>query len=402
MEIEHPHRRWLIVILLLGCTVRLLWGQFQPSTIDAITLPDQAEYLQLGAHLLHEGRLYFHDERFSQDIHAYRTPGYPAFVAMMGAKVRVIRAGQAVLDTSTALAIFLLARRLGSSGSTSLIGAGFVAFNPFLIYFSALVLSETLFTCLLAWSLVLLTSRLVIGAALLMAGAVLVRPSAMWLGPVLAGLSIFLNSGKSVSYYWNGLVVRALLFVVVMSLALLPWAYRNHRILGSWISGTTNDGITFYDGFRPGATGASDQSFLKDDEAYLREKTSELSRSRMFGKLATEAILKDPLRAIRLGFIKIARTWSPVPLSQEYRGLKYWLVGLLYTVPFDVLVIVGFARSKALTAPAKLLLLTPALYFTLIHAASVGSLRYRIPVEPPMAVIAAAGIRIKNEGRSQR
>jgi hypothetical protein len=36
-------------------------------------------------------------------------------------------------------------------------------------------------------------------------------------------------------------------------------------------------------------------------------------------------------------------------------------------------------------------LLLPALYFTAVHALSVGSLRYRVPAEPPLAVLAAAG-----------
>jgi hypothetical protein len=35
-------------------------------------------------------------------------------------------------------------------------------------------------------------------------------------------------------------------------------------------------------------------------------------------------------------------------------------------------------------------LLIPAIYFTAVHMLSVGSLRYRIPAEPPMAVIAAS------------
>jgi hypothetical protein len=41
---------------------------------------------------------------------------------------------------------------------------------------------------------------------------------------------------------------------------------------------------------------------------------------------------------------------------------------------------------------AKVFLLIPAIYFTAVHMASVGSLRYRIPVEPPMAVIAALAL----------
>ena len=45
-----------------------------------------------------------------------------------------------------------------SAGKSSLVAAMFVAFNPFLVYFSALILTETLFTTMLAWGMLLITS----------------------------------------------------------------------------------------------------------------------------------------------------------------------------------------------------------------------------------------------------
>jgi hypothetical protein len=88
--------------------------------------------------------------------------------------------------------------------------------------------------------------------------------------------------------------------------------------------------------------------------------------------------------------IKILRTWSPVPLSIEYGGRWiYVFVGLCYGLPFDILILLGLWKGD-LPKTAKVLLLLPAIYFTGIHALSVGSLRYRIPIEPPMAVIAGS------------
>ena len=66
----------------------------------------------------------------------------------------VVRLAQALLDTSTVLAIYLLARRFREERG-ALVAAAIVAVNPFLIYFSGLVLSETLFTAMLAWGLYL-------------------------------------------------------------------------------------------------------------------------------------------------------------------------------------------------------------------------------------------------------
>jgi Gpi18-like mannosyltransferase len=64
-----------------------------------------------------------------------------------------------------------------------------VAINPFLVYFTALVLSETLFIGMLAWALYLLTDRRLAlrwSGLLLLSLAALVRPSALGLVPLLA------------------------------------------------------------------------------------------------------------------------------------------------------------------------------------------------------------------------
>src|SRR5207247_7605124 len=78
----------------------------------------------------------------------------------------------------------------------SLFAAALVAFNPFLIYFTGLLLTETLFTAMLAWSMVLLLGPgaswnqtvLWLAGGLLLSLSVLVRQSAIGL-PVVLGVA---------------------------------------------------------------------------------------------------------------------------------------------------------------------------------------------------------------------
>jgi hypothetical protein len=101
-----------LAILAVGLLVRLGWGLSRPADDAAIDLlPDQRGYLELARNLLGGAGLHYVDERFGQRVYAARTPGYPAFVALCGGSVRGVRVVQAFIDTSTALAAYLLARR---------------------------------------------------------------------------------------------------------------------------------------------------------------------------------------------------------------------------------------------------------------------------------------------------
>jgi len=370
------------------------------------SLPDQREYLECAVNLLETGELKFFDPDFGEEVYAFRMPGYPAFIAALGANLRAVRVAQAIIDTSTVLAAFMLARRW-LSPRRAVFAAAVVAFNPFLVYFSALILTETVFTAMLAWGMVLMVRGTLwpfIAGAMLLALSPLVRPSAIPL-PAIMGLAVaWLNMIGGGTYppvgNWEqrraGSPARRLgVRVVVAGLAcatltlavLLPWAWRNSRVVGHWIWTTTNSGITAYDGLNPQATGASDQAHIR--RMPKLQWMDEVERSRYLGRLANEFARENPRRATELAAFKIARTWSPIPLSAEFGGRRlYVAVAILYAAPFYLLVLAGLLRGR-LPRSAKLLLLVPAIYFTIIHAASVGSLRYRIPAEVPMAVVAA-------------
>lgn len=371
----------LALIMLAGLVGRLAWGLTRPSDDKTIatTLPDQYEYLQAGRHLLSGDGLWFWDERFHQNIYASRMPGYPLLIAVSNGRVLVVRCVQALLDCSSVLAIFLLAQRI-MGDRRALVAAAVVALNPLLVYFSALLLSETLYTAMLAWSVWLIFRRRKgwIGV-MLCAAAAYARPATVVL-PVLLCIAVSPTLKRA--------AVAAALAALAVVLALLPWAYRNHQVLGQWWWLTTNGGVTIYDGIHPGATGASDQAFLAGMPELQR--MGEVDRDRYLGGLAQEQIRTDPARFLRLAAVKVARTWSPIPLSDQYGTNRLYIaVGLLFTLPLLLAAGVAIFRS-VLPLRERAYLLVPPVLLTLQHAASVGSLRYRVPVEPLLAVLAAS------------
>ena len=343
----------LAVLLLAALILRLGWALSRPTGEAALAeLPDQKEYLALARNLIEGRGLQFYDERFKADerqhgiIWAYRTPGYPLFLAACGGSIRLARGVQAILDASTVLGVYWLAKRwLGGRGG--LVAGGIVAFNPFLIYMSGLILSETLFTALLVWAMVLLVwRRSFVWGGMVLALSVLVRPGAMAL-PILLGIAAaFVNRGRDGAYHPRWPLPVGATMVLLVAAALFPWALRNRLVLGQWIWTTTNGGITAYDGANPDARGDSDQSFVKAMPRLGR--MDEIERDRYLGSQARRFVQDNPVRAMQLALIKAARTWSPVPLSQQFGGQRvYWLAGLLFSLPLDVLVLWGLWRRKA-------------------------------------------------------
>jgi hypothetical protein len=81
-----------------------------------------------------------------------------------------------------------------------------------------------------------------------------------------------------------------------------------------------------------------------------------------------------------------------MPLSEGYGTVRNIIVGLGYSVPLFALTLIGLMR-RVIPVRVKVLCIVPAIYFTGVVALSVGSLRYRIPAEPPMAVVAASVFR---------
>jgi hypothetical protein len=209
----------------------------------------------------------------------------------------------------------------------ALIAALLVAFNPFLVYFSGLLLSETLFTAMLAWAMVLLAwpgavesigrARLMwMTGVLLLALAVLVRPGAIGLPVGLAVLGAFVNRRATRAYQLGPIwpLPVGTTALVVTALVLLPWAYRNHRVLGQWVWTSTNAGFTVYDGFNPDADGSSRQDFV--DEMPQLRRMDEVGRSDYLTARARDYTDAHPGRITELALAKMARNVEP-PAAQR-------------------------------------------------------------------------------------
>ncbi len=378
-----PWFLWTVLAAALG--VRLAWAL---AAGDQQRFWDVDSYIRIADNLLAGNGFLWGDQRVG------RPPLYPLLVAatrfgLLGREFLALYLVQAVLSTAT-VAIFAAAvdRLLGTLAAR--VTAVIVALDPFLVFQVATALSETLFVFLLAvffYGIVRALDRpgawpaILAGAA---AGAsFLTRPSLLFLVAAFVVMVAFWARPR-------GRAILAASLICATALAVtLPWAARNHRITGHWVFTTLGVGASLYDGLGPQADGSSDMDFLHS----MPELTSmsEYERDVYLRDKALEAARRDPGRVARLALVKVARFWSPVPNSDRFRGPAYVVASLVAVIPVYALALAALLTGTV-GGRRLFILMTAPVYFTLVHAVFVGSARYRAPVMPFVAAVAASAV----------
>jgi len=391
--------RSLIAIFFVALLMRAAWGTTRfVRSIDptALEFPDEEQYWMMARSLwIGEG---LKDELGFQ---ATRMPLYPAalsaFTVMPGGHLAaqavqwLIGALAAGITAATAARLF--DRRIG------LIAGFLVAFDPFLTFFSSLLLTETPFVAVLValwWMLSPMTRPVAnhggfgrwIIVGMLSAACVYLRESSLGLVIVALGLVVILRR-----FEWKAVVGATIALGIVVA-ALVPWAARNLAVTGDWCWLTHRAGISLYDGVGPQSLGASDLGDVKQSEAV--RGLDEVAWNRYFLEQSMAAIKADPMRVLRLAGVKLTRMWNPIPNVETYRSPAVRLISAAWTIPTFALAAVGVillgARKNRGGLRTALFLLLPALYFSALHSLFVGSVRYRLAAIPMIEILAAVAL----------
>ncbi len=405
------------MVFLIALGLRLLWVIYTSvQTGDQLRYPDEELHWGLAANLVQHGALVSDDGRY-----AARMPLYPLLLApfallestpLPALGVILARVAQAIMGAAAVWLIHRFARdALGPRAA--LCAAALAAFDPYAIFFTALLLSETPFTLIgvaltcAVWRWLTRPGESALPVALLGAAAILTRPSsAGWIG--LLWLIMLVVGPRRSNAAPRSATPRALhtgrpvaLCVLVLALCLLPWGLRNRAVIGDFAWLSANGGVTLYDAQGPQATGASEQAGF--DAIPELQGLNEAERDALLSRRARQQMLDDPGRVIELAAVKFLRTWSLWPNVAEHRtGAAAWasLLFMLLVLPaaFVGIARLWCARQRRLLA----LLLLPVVYFTLVHMIYIGSLRYRVPIMPFMEVLGAAAVARFSDSRPEK
>lgn len=396
-------------MFLIALALRAGWGTVQLVNADdpaALEFPDERQYW-LMATSLHAGDG-LQDEL---GFRATRMPLYPALLSIFaGADHGIVAAkifqwliGALAAVVTAALATTLFDRRVGALAGL------LVAFDPFLIFFSSLLLTETLFIAgvtVFYWVVAPMIESTAstpdrahnrgvsygwgrwIAAGLTAAFCVYARESTLGL---IALVSCTLLIWRR---FDRRTITGAAISSAIVFAALIPWAIRNHAVVGEWCWLTTRGGISLYDGVGPRATGASDLGQIKQMPAV--RGLSETQWNRYFLSQSFEAIRADPARVIRLAGIKLSRMWNPFPNAQGYKSGLAGAVSPVWMLPVCGLALVGLVLLPVTHGRSGLriafFMLLPAVYLSGVHSLFVGSVRYRLGAMPMLEILAAFAV----------
>ncbi len=377
--------RILLVIVAAGFLLRIFYVSTLP---EQTAFPDSERYDAIAGDILR-------GEGFKSTLTA---PLYPLFLAgvysVFGRSFFAVRASQAFLGALSILIIFLLAEEI-SSKRAGIIAAAIFAVYPFFIFFTGLLLTETLFIFILLGFILFIgrflkhpSNRSALAAGIAGGVSVLIKPAMFYF--VFISIIYYLAARRNKKIA-AGLCVLAAAFLITIS----PWPVYNLAKHGR-PDLLPASSITLYESFNPEATGGPAIHLIQWTPEMRRMDGEELERH--FRTEALRFIRQNPARALHLALIKQARFWSPVPNFSEYRNLRYGLISFFSYVPVLFLCLwMVFSNKKNWNAFSHLCM--PVIFFALLHAVMVGSIRYRIPVDP--FIIILAGVKIDQLARNR-
>ena len=377
----NDHRKTLGLILIVCILIRV---GYILSLKDKLYFPDSIRYDRIASELL-LGR------GFSSSSTA---PLYPVFLswvyAFFGHSFLTARIIHSIIGTASILIIYLIAREIFSE-KVGLIAALLGTIYPFFIFFTGLILTETLFIFLflcLIFFLRKLTLQTSWGYAVctgILAGlSILIKPIMAYFLPFafIIILTIYRDRKR-----W--LLSKVLSVFLIAGFVVAPWTWDNYKRSGQFTLLTTGGGLTLYESNNPHATGGPGVERIIWTEEMKRMDEIELDG--YFKRETIRFIKNNPCRFIELAAIKVRRFWSFTPNASAYQNCKYKLISIVSYGPILLLaiwqIIVTRRRRRELV-----FLYLPIVFFTLLHTIILGSLRYRIPIMPYVIIFAATGV----------
>jgi hypothetical protein len=362
----------IVAILVLAVILRIIAAVMIPD--QSQLLPDAIGYRDSATHLL----------KHWQMANPYQMPLYPLLIAVTGAGI-----GQLAVDiTLSVISVWLvcaLTQELFADQYATIFAGIAAACYPPLIFFSVVGLSETLFITLILVAFLGWYRANFTGAAIAAVLAVLTRPVFDLFAPVLVLLFALVVHRFPLMQALRRLAVYGVIYCLLMT----PWWLNNRDVYGSFVRLTPGGGTVLYAGNNPLNHSGGGNLGIDYDLTAFQGIVDPLERDRALRNAAFGYIIDNPQRFLELAGLKFIRMWRPWPANEGYKNFATILIAIASFVPVLLLASMGLFLKRSIVRRLSPILLF-GLGYTGVHMILVGTIRYRLPLEPFLLIFSGA------------
>ena len=367
-------RLTLIAILVAAFALRVFAAVIVPD--QSVMLGDPGAYREVGKSLWATGQMNA----------LYFMPLYPALVAVFGPGWPQLLIDIA-LSTALVWLIYELTDAIFASKRAAVLAAAVAAVYPYFIFYSIVGLTETLFMVLLLSAYLCWYRNAYIAASVFSVLGILTRPVLDPLAPLLLLYFAIAIRGLSIKAAAKYLAIYVGIYCVLMA----PWWLHNYKAYQTFVRLNLGSGVALLSGNSPSNQSGGIDNNLNATMAPFAEIADPVARDKAMQRAALNYIKEDPGRFLIQAAKRFQRFWSPWPLTEEYSRPLYKLISFCSFIPVLLLALVfvvlyGRTYSRRI-APLLLFIV----YLNSLHLVFPASLRYRLPVEPFLIILAAAG-----------
>lgn len=273
-----------------------------------------------------------------------------------------------------------------------------VLFYPFFVYYQGLILSENLFIFFLIIGFFMLyrwqkagfglTSPFLYAAVGALTLSVYMKATLTYLPPLIIAGFYVMNHKLSLKNILLPLAISALVYGLVMS----PWWIRSYTLFERVIPFTTTSTMNMYLGNNPkNLTGGCDWATDAEIRLYSTYEIPEMEYMTLYTDATKTFIRENPDRFIALAWMKFKRFWNVIPNHEKYSKGHYKYLSLFsYGVILLMSIISFFLHIKKFRTLTPFYMLIG--YFVFVHCVTIASIRYRLPIEPFLIVMASGCI----------
>ncbi len=359
-------------ILIFGFLVRLLALWLVPNQ----HFPDASAYTTSGLKLFH-----------GESINPAVMPLYPIMSYLSGGGWK-----QLVLDclfsTGTIYLVYQIALQLFKRHSVGVWAALATAIYPFFIFYAISGLTESSYIFFLTLCFYFLYRQQFLWGCIIAVTTILIRPTTDLLNPLLI-LAFVLLVHKQ---HWRQGLKWVAVYFGMYAILLSPWWLYNYQRFGSFVRLDLGSGVVLYSGNNPlnksgGGIDGADVNFKAFDQI-----KDPVARNAALTRAAIQYIEANPWHVVKLDMVKFLRFWRLYPYAPSYTNVFTIMASLL---SFGVMLLLcciylGMYLKEDWQKIAPILLL--ALYLTAVHSVTIGSIRYRLPLEPFIIILGAVVI----------